>query len=401
MRLLKSVVGALTLASVLYQTAAAQDTFSGSVTLETRAFPNTALFSEQHGALVSVTAEPRFFFLSESGAHTLTFSPFGRIDSGDSERTHFDIRELYWQTYGDRWELSAGLLWTFWGVTESQHLVDVINQTDLVENPDGEDKLGQPAVQGTWLADWGTIDLFLLPYFRERTFPGVDGRLRFPIPVDTDAAEVERTLGVAARWFHTLGSLDLGLSTFFGTAREPRLRVISDGGPPTAVVPLYERIHQVGVDAQLISGSWLWKFEGITRSGQGDRFFSTVAGFEYTLANMKNSGADLGLIAEYNHDTRGPAGSADEPLSLSFFDNDLFMGGRLALNDVQSSELLGGAVVDVELGTVSWLIEASRRVGSTFTADLEVRAFSNVDPTDPVYSLRRDSFVQLGFSFFY
>ena len=40
------------------------------------------------------------------------------------------------------WSLSIGLGKVFWGVTEFNHLVDVINQTDLVEGIDGEAKLG-------------------------------------------------------------------------------------------------------------------------------------------------------------------------------------------------------------------------------------------------------------------
>lgn len=377
-----------------------QDVFSGSLSVETRAFPNDALFGSQHGSLIGLTAEPELYWSNEDGRHAITFSPFLRFDSGDSERTHIDVRELFWRTYGDRWEFSAGLLRTFWGVTESQHLVDIVNQTDQVENPDGEDKLGQPAVQGTWLADWGTVDVYLLPYFRERTFPGAEGRLRFPLIVDTDEAEVDRTLGVAARWSHILGPVDLGVSSFFGTSREPRFMLSGAPATATAIVPLYERIHQVGVDAQLVHESWLWKLEGITRSGQGDRFYAATGGFEFTLANIANRGADLGLIAEYSHDTR-KAGGAEEPLSVSLFDNDLFTGGRLALNDVQSSTLLAGAVVDLEFGTVSWLIEASRRVDDSFTAEFEVRAFANADPADPLFGFRRDSYVQFGLAYYY
>ena len=51
----------------------------------------------------------------------------------------------------------------FWGVTESQHLVDVVNQTDLVENPDGEEKLGQLMVNLTVARSWGTLNLFVAP----------------------------------------------------------------------------------------------------------------------------------------------------------------------------------------------------------------------------------------------
>jgi hypothetical protein len=50
--------------------------------------------------------------------------------------------------------------------------VDIINQTDLVENIDGEDKLGQPMVHFSYFGDWGVVDFFLLPYLRERTYPG-------------------------------------------------------------------------------------------------------------------------------------------------------------------------------------------------------------------------------------
>ena len=77
------------------------------------------------------------------------------------------------------------------------------------------------------------------------------------------------------------------------------------------------------------------------------------------------------------------------------------MGGRLALNDVQSSEALGGAIVDLEFGTIAWFIEASRRVGASFTVDFEVRAFSNTALEDPLYAFRRDSYAQLGLSFYY
>ena len=113
-----------------------------------------------------------------------------------------------------------------------------------------------------------------------------------------------------------------------------------------------------------------------------------IGGFEYTLGNVGSSGLDIGLLAEYSHDTR-PSDFTQPPFSVAIFDNDLFIGSRLALNDVQSTTVLGGAILDVELGTVSWLVEASRRVGETFTADFEIRAAAKVDPEDPLYFFRR------------
>ena len=380
---------------------AAQDALSGSVALESRVFPQSGLYPSQNRALVGVVARPELFWATEDGLHAFTFSAFDRLETGDPERTHLDIREAHWLTYGERWEVEIGLLRMFWGVTESQHLVDVINQTDLVENPDGEDKLGQPAVHGTWLSDWGTVDLYLMPLFRERTFPGVEGCLRFPLVVDTDAAEVERTLDTGLRWFHILGPLDLGVSGLYGTSREPRFRVIGPPSAPTGLAPVYERVFQVGIDAQLTHEEWLWKIEALTRRGQGAPFYAGIGGFEYTLSNIGNSGLDVGLIAEYSHDTREDNDPSAALTSVSVFDDDLFVGGRITLNDVQSSEVLSGAIIDVHFGSVAWLIEASRRMGENFTMEFEVRAASKTDAEDPLHFFRRDSFVQLGLQYHY
>ncbi len=84
--------------------------------------------------------------------------------------------------------MRAGIGKVFWGVTEALHLVDIINQTDLVENPDGEQKLGQPLLKFSLERDWGILDFYALPGFRERTFPGEAGRLRTHPRVDTDLA---------------------------------------------------------------------------------------------------------------------------------------------------------------------------------------------------------------------
>ena len=77
------------------------------------------------------------------------------------------LREFYWWRDFDSVEIYVGARQLFWGVTETVHLVDVINQNDLVEDIDGEDKLGQPMVSLLLDRDWGTLELFSLLGFRE------------------------------------------------------------------------------------------------------------------------------------------------------------------------------------------------------------------------------------------
>lgn len=366
---------------------------SGYVALESRSFLENASFAEQSDeTAASLVIEPEYYREWRNGDAGFTFKPFLRLDSVDSERSHFDVRELHWRRSAPRWELVAGVSKVFWGVTESQHLVDIVNQSDLIENPDAEDKLGQPMLKLSLIRNWGIVDLFALPGFRERTFPGAEGRLRAPLPVSDDAlyesAAEENHVDLAIRWSHALGPFDIGVSHFAGTSREPRIvQGLTEEGDPE-LVPVYELIDQTGLDAQATIGSWLWKLEAINRSGQGDRFAATTAGFEYTFWSVFNSNLDIGAVVEHLWDERGETGASP-------FQNDVFTGTRLAFNDAQDTQILAGTIVDLDEDGRLFLIEASRRVGASWVVEAEFRGFSGSSSVNPLAALRTDDYFQL------
>ena len=120
----------------------------GEVAAELRLFPSEGRFSGQFERWQpSLTFEPDIRWSSDGGAHGIVFVPFARLDGQDGERTHVDIREGYYRYVADQgWSLTLGLAKVFWGRAESRHLVDIVNQTDSVEDIDEEDKLGQPMI---------------------------------------------------------------------------------------------------------------------------------------------------------------------------------------------------------------------------------------------------------------
>ena len=373
--------------------ALAQGQWSGQVAAEARLFRQSPVRPGQGTGSLALTLQPEYYRAWDEGRQNFTFTPFLRLDSRDSERSHGDIRELSWIRASRDWELRLGIRKVFWGVTESQHLVDILNQTDLVENPDGEDKLGQPMINLALIRAWGTLDLFLLPGFRERTFPGVEGRLRPPLPVDTgqpvyESSREERRVDAALRWSHYIGALDLGLSHFHGTSREPRLVPGLDGNGRPVLIPHYDVIQQTGMTLQYIAGDWLWKLETIRREGQGDTFTAAVGGFEYTLVGLRDSVMDLGLLLEYSFDDRGKA--ASNP-----FENDLFLGTRWVFNDVDGTEILAGMFLDLDHHGRLYNLEASRRIGNAWRASAELRLWQGYPATDPLYSLRADDHLLL------
>jgi hypothetical protein len=359
---------------------------------EARVFPEGPAFAGQTTAAVSpslsVRPEARLEFAQ--GAWRLGAECFLRVDAHDGRRTHADIRQLGVAWRGDHTRFFIGAGRVFWGVTEVRHLVDIVNQTDAIEDLDEEDKLGQPMARATFDGGWGALDVMVLPWFRERTYPAPNGRLRGPLPVSGEPVYGARNgrwhPDLAVRWYRTTGALDVGVSYFRGTAREPRLVPAPEG---TVLVPHYDLIDQGGVDAQWTGGATLLKLEAIARGGHGDRFVAATAGVEHTLFGVAGSQADLGLLLEVMLDRR----TAMAPVTL--FDHDIFVGARWARNDVAGSAVLGGAVVDWEHGETLVMAEADRRFGSSWKAALEVRFFAGTAPGLPAHALRRDGFVNL------
>lgn len=382
--------------------------WSGNVTLQDRYFINDALStnSSQHNNYLSVSSEIEFYEAWDNSSINIT--PFIRVDQYDEERTHGDLREMYYQQTFDTWELRLGISKVYWGVTESQHLVDVINQTDSIESVDGEDKLGQPMVKASFEQDWGTVDVFILPYFRERTFQGIEGRPRTSLVVDTNQASYESSseeqhVDYALRWFKYFGDLEIGLSYFNGTSREPLLTLGSSNGSPV-LTPYYPLMQQAGLDAQLTTEEWLWKLEIIARDWQTfdnsniqlieQSFVALTGGFEYTFVGIAESDADLGLVAEYLYDDRNKQAS-------SFFQNDVLIGLRLAMNDAASSEALLGVIYDLDYQEYLISLEASRRFAESWTASLEIRAFNKIDNSSLLNSIAKDDFVQLDIAYYF
>lgn len=374
---------------------------SGSAGVEQRYFLQDPLDERQDRSQISAFLQPEIYTDFNDGLDSILFSPFLRVDQHDDERTHADIRELLWLRVGDDWELRTGITKVFWGQTESVHLVDVINQTDSVEAIDGEDKLGQPMVNLSIIRDWGTTSFFLLPYFRERTFPGMDGRLRPGLSIDIDnplyeSSDEENNVDWAVRWQHSIGDWEVGLSYFDGTSREPDLVSVTQN-EQTLLRPFYPQMQQTGVDILAVVDSWLFKFEGIHREVNGDDFVAAVGGFEYTLVGVMDSIYDIGWLMEYQYDER-------DELSPTPAQNDLMVGSRIVFNDVDGTEILIGYVQDLdEADSRSGFIEASSRISDNWKWRFDAWFFSGAEdqPFDPLYQIRRDDFAELTLEYYF
>jgi hypothetical protein len=259
--------------------------------------------------------------------------------------------------------------------------------------------------------------------------------VRAAFVVDQDDPEFDSDLGrahvdFAARWSRSFGAWQLALSHFFGTGRDPRFRIkvpeplpdtVDDLLVQTRLTPVYDIIHQSGVEVQHTGENLLLKMEAFGRAGQGDYRFAAVAGGEYTFYGIFGSAIDAGALGELLYDTfeledlpsRGdiPPGAPvsavaealraidlDEPPSP--FEHDIFVGMRLAFNDTQTTQILAGGTVDVVDGSRFWSIESSRRLGERFSISADLRFFDGFGNDSYFHGVVRDDFFQLRVAYF-
>jgi len=378
---------------------------SGEIEVGYRYFPDSALYPGQRDEYFATLFRPKYYLETVDGKHSINFEGFAVLDQYDNKRSHVDIRELYYRYVHKNLEISLGAKRIYWGVAESNHLVDVINQADVLEGFDPKNKLGQPMLHLSISPKWGTLDLMVMPFFRQLQFPGEPSRSRPPFGLDADKAEFESELeefnpDVAIRWSHSFGVFDVGIANFYGTNRLPLVKV----DPLTfSVFPFYETMNQTSIDLQASTGPMLWKGEAIYRvskDSERDPITAVVLGGEYTLGNVFRSGADVGLLVEYSYDSR--------PIFETFnsLTNDMFFATRIALNDVQSTDFLIGVMVgllnqeekgmDVFSGSRVFNYTASRRLGKSWKLTISGVLFDNIDKTEFLNFIRNDSFVRIG-----
>ncbi|ACE86365.1 hypothetical protein [Cellvibrio japonicus] len=304
--------------------------------------------------------------------------------TADDDRNRVDFPALNLAQFRDGWEWTLGMDKLFWGVAESQNLVNIVNQTDLQASPDGKDRLGQWMARTSWHHDtFGSWDFLLLPHFRARDFSNSRSRLALPLPVlGRDAYESgdgDNHLDFASRWSHQWGDLTTGLSYFNGTSRAPDLQLVIDNthpSQPLVLQPFYAQIEHTGFDAQWILGEWLLKAEAIYQTSHSGHYWASISGVEYTFGQIMDTSYDLSWYLEYLYDDR----QAQAPAGV--LENDWMLAARLSFNDEASSSLLVAVFRDAEADETIVKCEGSYRLSDHLSLGLELWTFA----TGPSYS---------------
>ncbi len=364
-------------------------TISGHIETEHRYYIQEGSYSEQKNYYPSLAGELEYKASFNDGSSQVKAHVFGRYDLIDQKRTHIEIREMYYQKSFKIGYTALGFRKVFWGVVESFNINDIINQKDMLEGINEDYKLGELMWQNVFINSFGTFETYFMPYHRIVEFPGANGRLRPPTNLALKNESVYKNdlenlyPSASVRYKNTFGNFDIGVNYFHGLSREPEIVL-----ELSEIDIFYPVINQFGGDFQYTLSGLLLKTEAIYRMSGGGNYGAFVAGFEYTFSNFLKTGGDLGVVSEYLYDERGNN-------TIRGMDNDLFLGLRFSGNDISSTQVLIGGILDMRKSTQLYSITASRRLNEIFKLEIKGNWFHNVSQEEFLYLFKNDSMIQL------
>lgn len=371
------------------------------LTLDLKAFNQDALYQGQKQFYPSLSTEPEYSIYENNDKEIFRFKGWLRYDQVDKEGTYGDIRELsYTKIFNNNTELTGGISKVFWGKTESVHLVDIINQNDEVEPGRAYAKIGQPLLGLGNKNSYGNFKYFIIPYFRERNFRGKKGRPWLGVAENNplyESSQGQRHIDHAFRYNNNFKNLDFALSHFYGTSREPNFNLTFNKDKSLAsFTPYYQVINQTGFEAQYTKDAVLLKAEAIRRQSQSEIFYATTYGIEYSFFDIASKGYDIGILLEHTKDNRNMQKSP-----ITIFQNDVFLGTRLNLNDIEGTEMLAGIYHDNDYQTKMYSLEFKRRLNEKLKLEIFANINNAKNSNDFLYFQRRDSNATIKLTYYF
>ena len=129
--------------------------------------------------------------------------------------------------------------------------------------------------------------------------------------------------------------------------------------------------QQLGLDVQATRGDILYKGEVIYRDNQYDYngnisdYTNLIFGLEQSNFGILGQNWDLGNILEYAYDTRGSS-------SHHGYQNDVFFGARLVLNNIEDTQYFISLQNDLDKNTRAVTFNYESRFFSSFRAGIDI-----------------------------
>lgn len=312
----------------------------------------------------------------------------GFVDSKEDERDFLRLDELFAMYRADEWEAALGRRIFFWGALEVYNPVDILNPQDTLYDPfDPDAKKGVNTATYSHFFEESQLDVLIKAGEAGSSIGDEDSPYNLysvyfnpelSTSHGTDTPGIYLKYSGSTDWDYPL---DYAFAFTHGYDNQRYLFLNADS-------ELQERAYRA--NKYLMWHTWvvdatLLKLESsytdvLDDENVGD-YWQLGLGMEHTLEQLF-SGNDLGLIAEYYTYNQSEDSLLGRDALSNIFQNDLFLGLRLTLNDASSTEIVGGGIFDLNHhDEQTFYVEAQRRIFDHFMLEMDVR---HIEPGNDV-----------------
>ena len=313
-----------------------------------------------------------------------------------TQRTFARLDELYLRYDTDEASYSIGKSIKFWGALELRNIVDVFNPNEFRDDMFSVNKLGVYNASYSRFTDTGELNVIVKVHEQDlemASYPYV----YYPFPemisyeknLQTSSSQNKPSIYVAYS-----GSTDtdnaLDYAFIYQHGYDSQRYLSSVVRQPTRYVQNGYRVDKFMTYNTLVVGSTLVKLEAVyadVEKGVSVGDYSHIAfGIEHTFEDFE-SGATLGLITEYY---RYYTYEEDKFTDLEVYEsmqNDIFVGLRYVLNDVDDSSFIGGLIADAEYNEQTYYAKYESRYMDSFKLDVDYYFVEPSTSTQTAYAL--------------
>lgn len=327
---------------------------------------------------------------------------FNLIASADHRyrsSSYVDVNEAYIGYEYNKLFISAGYHIFNWTSMESFQPADIVNSQVLDSDVESIKKLGELALNASYLTDFGILKFYIFPKVKENFLPQAQSRvLDGTRPVTSKVVlkeEVSDSLDHLQYGFgfeETYDDLELKINILksinrnFAIVGYQNYSLVPNVGivPSSGLETFYFDSLNITTSGTYFIGEHTLKFEYVFSSPDNkdielltangvirniDRSLLAL-GYEYQINH--SGGLDSMFFLEYQRALKGNERVKQE---LYIFQNDFFLGHRLSFNDAYAMELFSGFFYDLKRDEMFYLINFSRRINDQWKFKVGYRGY--------------------------
>jgi len=335
----------------------------GEVGVSARAFyPDDDDRTEDFGLSLEAELDLR----AKAGGFRNQIQVFGRVGALDSDRSTVFLKDAWVGYRNEFMDVRLGTQILNWTATEAFHPSDNINSRNLDSDIENAEKIGEPMASLRFRWEQGGITGYFMPVRMEPRLPGPRSRLNItggqqlgsPLWAGADGEVDDGWFAPqwAVRLDQTLGSADLAV--YYVDHQDRSQPAIVASLSTLEAQALFVRVQRIGGTYTHALGEWLVKAEVDHRL-----FTAPETGPEQMLVrapSVDHTAVALGVEWGWVYDQAegtilaegqgaiAPDATPEEQAQLGPFQRDVLVGYRHSFNNAESTEILLGAIVDLE-----------------------------------------------------